>query len=339
MRAGPGPRRSTGRRILLAVGAVLALLVAAVVALAVVPVGSVDLSPRPDPAPDHAAAKARFDAIAAEEERIGVYGECRSRLLDHGRQTDVSVVLVHGLTNCPKQWLEFAETVHAQGANVLILRVPHHGLASADGAAIGDVSNLAALTPQELRAYGDTAADLAAGLGQQPRVMGLSMGGVVTAWIAQNRPEMERTVVIAPALTLPVGPPWVTTGFINLFGHLPSITLPGSDKASITHAYNGETTRGLVAMYRLGADVRAQSAATPPAVRLLAIDWNLNDNQIDNGQAQALARDWANNGADVAVHVFAQELGLPHDVIDPAQAEGDTAVVYPVLLEQLGFSS
>jgi len=332
------PKRSALRRILIAVGAVLALAVACGAALAVVPLGSVDLSSRPDPAPDYAAAKARFDAIAAEEERLGVFGPCRSRLLDHGRQTAVSVVLVHGLTNCPQQWAEFAETVHAQGANVLVLRVPHHGIANADGTAVGDVSNLAALTPQELRGYGDTAADIADGLGRERRVAGLSMGGVIAAWIAQSRPDMGRAVVVAPALTLPVGPPWLTTAFVNLFGRLPSITLPGSDKTGITHVYNGETTHGLVAMYRLGAYVRQQSASTAPAVRLIGVDWNLNDNQVDNGDVQILARDWADNGADVAVHVFAEDLGLPHDVIDPAQPTGDTAQVYPVLLEQLGFA-
>jgi hypothetical protein len=40
----------------------------------------------------------------------------------------------------------------------------------------------------------------------------------------------------------------------------------------------------------------------------------------------------------VTTHVVPKSLGLPHDVIDPAQPTGDTAAVYPVLLEQLGFS-
>ena len=339
MAAASRPRRSPLRVVLLALGGVAAVLIGLLVVLALLPLPSVDLAAQPDPAPDYAAAVERFDAIAAEEERLGVFDKCRSRLLQHGERTDVSVVLVHGLTNCPQQWVQFAETVHAQGANVLILRVPHHGLANADGTAVGSVTNLAALTAPELRDYADTAADLAAGLGADRRVMGLSMGGVIVSWIAQERDDVDRAVVIAPALTLPVGPPWLTTGFENLFGRLPSVTLPGSDKTGIDHVYNGETTRGLVAMYRLGSYVRAQSASTPPAVRRIAVDWNLNDNQIDNGQAQVLARDWAEGGADVTVHVFPADLGLPHDVIDPAQPTGDTAVVYPVLLEQLGFDA
>lgn len=339
MAAATPPRRSPLRLALLALGGVAAVLVGLLVVLAVVPLSSVDLAPQPDPAPDYAAAVERFDAIVAEEERIGVFDKCRSRLLDQGERAEVAVVLVHGLTNCPQQWVEFAETLQAQGANVLILRVPHHGLANADGTAVGSVENLAALTAPELRDYADTAADLAHGLGEERRVMGLSMGGVIASWIAQERDDVDRAVVIAPALTLPVGPPWLTDGFENLFGRLPSITLPGSDKTGIDHVYNGETTRGLVAMYRLGSYVRARSAAAPPGVRSIAVDWNLNDNQVDNGQVQVLARDWAEGGADVTVHVFAQDLGLPHDVIDPAQPTGDTSVVYPVLLEQLGFSA
>jgi hypothetical protein len=139
------------------------VLVGLLVVLAFVPLSSVDLAAQPDSAPDYAATVKRFDAIAAEEERLGVFDKCRSRLLQHGKHTNVSVVLVHGLTNCPEQWVEFAETLHAQGANVLILRMPHHGLANADGTAVGSVSNLTALTGLELRDYADTAADRALG--------------------------------------------------------------------------------------------------------------------------------------------------------------------------------
>jgi len=39
-------------------------------------------------------------------------------------------VLIHGTTNSPRQWEELGGALHALGHNVLILRMPHHGLES-----------------------------------------------------------------------------------------------------------------------------------------------------------------------------------------------------------------
>lgn len=333
------PHRShrTRRRILLAIAAVPVVLILAFVITALIPMAQPSTPPQPEPAADYAAAVARFDAIRSEEERLGVFEPCRSRLLTHGEEAEVAVVLFHGLTNCPKQWVEFAEEVHAQGANVLILRAPHHGIANADGTAIGSVSNLAALTPEELMGYAQESVAIGAGLGRQQRVAGLSLGGVIAAWVAENAEGVERAVVVSPALTLPVGPRWLTNAAIDVFGRLPSIRLPGSDKTGIDHVYNSETTRGLVALYRLGAIVIDESESTPPTVQRIAVDWNANDNQVNNSDVEELADAWRRNGADVTTHVFPKSLGMPHDVIDPAQPTGDVAAVYPVLLDQLGF--
>lgn len=68
---------------------------------------------------------ARFESITAGEPGV-VFEPCESVLLDHGETVDVAVVLFHGLTNCPKQFVEFAEELHADGANVLILRAARH---------------------------------------------------------------------------------------------------------------------------------------------------------------------------------------------------------------------
>jgi carboxylesterase len=113
------------------------------------------------------------------------------------------------LTNCPRQFLELGDAIHTTGANVLILRVPRHGIADESGRAIGGVGNVGGLTAAELSAYADDAVDIASGLGRDVRVLGLSMGGVIATWIAQNRPDAERVVAVAPALTLPRVPDFV----------------------------------------------------------------------------------------------------------------------------------
>ncbi len=165
--AGPPRRRrpACGTALLVAGVAVLALLVVVLV-LAVVPVSTSGLGSQPDPAASYEDAVRHFEDAAAGE--TAVYAPCASRLMTHGHQTDGVVVLVHGLTNCPRQFVELGEEIYDMGANVLILRTPYHGLASEDGTKIGKVGNV-----------------------------------VVTAWISQNRADVTRTVVIAPAITLP----------------------------------------------------------------------------------------------------------------------------------------
>lgn len=325
-------RASTAVRVL---GVVVLLMGAAVLALAVVPVSTGGLVSSPDPSSGYANAVARFEQVRARERREGVYGPCRSRLLDHGRRSDVVVVLVHGLTNCPRQFVELGERVHATGANVLILRVPRHGLADRSGRRIGSVSNVSALTPEELAAYGDEAVDIAAGLGEDVRVLGLSMGGVVAAWIAQNRMDIDRVVAVSPALTLPHVPGFVDAAYRNLFSRLPNVCLPGS--ANLDHAYAGESTRALAAMYRLAESVRDDAGKSAPAAGSIAVVTNAADDHVKNSEIRDLAKAWREGGADVESYEFPRALGLPHDLIDPGRRDAKVDVVYPVLLGLLGF--
>jgi alpha-beta hydrolase superfamily lysophospholipase len=115
-----------------------------------------------------------------------------------------------------------AEALHQQGANVVVLRAPGHGRATADGSEIAGAPH--SLTAHQLADYADDSIDIAVGLGDQVRVHGLSMGGVVSLWVAQHRPEVERVVAMAPAFEIPGVPNAVTTAFTNLFSRTPSFT-------------------------------------------------------------------------------------------------------------------
>jgi esterase/lipase len=328
-------RRSRRSLAVLSLGLVAVVVVSVILALALVPVSVSGVEPTPDPASSYAEAAARFDEVLAAERGKGVYAPCRSRLLDHGGATDVAVVLVHGLTNCPRQFLDLGERIHALGANVLILRVPRHGLADDTGARIGGVGNVGGLTPDELSAYADRAVDLASGLGEDVRVLGLSMGGVVAAWAAQNRSEVDRAVTVAPALSLPHVPGFVDSAFRNLFSRLPNVSLPGS--ATLDHAYAGESTGALASMYRLAASVREQAATAAPAAGSIVVVTNANDDQVDNSDIRDLADAWRDNGADLTEYEFSKSLELPHDLVDVQQQGARPEIVDPVLLGLLGF--
>jgi carboxylesterase len=256
--------------------------------------------------------------------------------MTHGGPTEVVVVLVHGLTNCPRQFVELGERIYDTGANVLILRMPYHGLANEDGSAIGDVSNVGAIRPEDFRDYADEVVDIAQGLGEDVRVLGLSAGGVVTAWIGQNRSDVSRAVVISPAISLPGGmPSALDYAFRNLFGHLPNVSLPSG--GVLDHAYSGESTRALAGMYILAKATRGQAGETHPAAGSIAVVTNANDNQVDNDDVRAyLVEPWRSAGEEVDTYEFPAELKLRHDLIDVAQPDAQPDLVYPKLMELLG---
>ena len=269
--------RSTLRSVFRWVGIVVAAVVAVVAVLTIWPTSTGGLGAEPEPTDTYDEAVARFEDVTADEPGL-VYEPCESVLLDHGERTEVSVVLFHGLTNCPKQFVEFATELFEDGANVLILRAPRHGIADADGDAIGSLSNVDGLTSTELADYADDAVDIAAGLGDDVRVLGLSMGGVLSNWTAQERSDVDRVVVMAPAMSIPGVPRFLTTGFINLFDKIPPVDLPGESK--LDHAYVGGSTKGLVATFNLSRSVERSASGGGPAAGEVFVVINPDDNQV-----------------------------------------------------------
>lgn len=325
------PPRSGLRRVGRWVGRSAIVLLGLVLILAWVPVSTSGLGPEPDPTSTFDEAVARFETLTANEPDIA-FEPCQSRLLDHGERTEVVVVLYHGLTNCPKQYVELGNELFESGANVLILRAPRHGRASSDGDSIGSVSNVGQLTSEKLRDYADDSIDIAAGLGEEIRVTGLSMGGIVAAWSAQFRDEIDRVVVVAPALNIPGTPSIATTAFMNLSSRLPNISLPGQSK--LDHAYAGESTKGLLAMFTLGRATQESTHQRGPAATEVVVVINPDDDQVDASEVKGFADRWARQDGRVDI-VYLPAVGLPHDVIDGDQPDGDVDLVYPIMLDLL----
>jgi pimeloyl-ACP methyl ester carboxylesterase len=324
-----------GRRVARGIGRGFAIAVALAVAMLVVPVPSTHMDSLGSPATTFAEATAQFQALSAAEDEAGVYDPCRSAVLDHGERTAVAVVLFHGLTNCPKQFLEFAQQLYDGGANVVVLRAPLHGLAGEDGQ-IGNVSKVGELSAQALRDFADDSVDIAAGLGDEVRVLGLSMGGVLAMWTSVFRDDVERAVVVAPAISIPPVPHFLTTGFINLGNRLPNVSLPSTGK--LDHAYAGESTGALSGMFLLAQANENVLTGRPAAADEVIVVLNPNDDQVDNDEVSQLVSRWKDADGAVEVVTF-PDVGLPHDVIDKDQPTGSVDLVYPVLLSLLGFGS
>ena len=326
------PRESYGaRRAFSLVGRVLAVVLVIVIAMTWWPVSTSGLDDRPDRTGSYDDAVDRFDTITADEDGV-VFDPCRSQLLTHDAPTDVVVVLYHGLTNCPEQFLELGTNLFDDGANVLILRAPGHGRANASDNAIGSVSNAGSLTAEKLRDYADDSMDIATGLGDEVRVMGLSMGGVLAAWTAQFRKDADRVVVLAPAINIPGTPSIATTAFMNLFSKVPNASLPGRSK--LDHAYSGESTRGLAAMFTLARAMQDNSHTEPAKAGEVIVVINPDDDQVDADEVAGFANRWSQLSDNITVHEL-PAVGLPHDVIDEDQPAGNPELVYPILIALL----
>ena len=310
------------KRGLAVVALAVATILAAALVLALVPVGTGGLGAEPEPAPTYTAAIDRYEVISAAEG--DVRPECRSRLYADGKRAERVVVLFHGLTNCPRQMVELAEELHADGVSVLVLRAPDHGLR-------GDVGEIGGVDAEDFRDYADDAIDIASGLGDEVTVMGLSLGGMLSAWAAEERPEVDRAVVIAPALAVGGVPGFVADGFTNLFARLPNLKLPSGGDA-LPHAYPPAiATHPTAQMFRLAKHVEdAAGSEAPPAP--VAVVLNDNDRTISNDTAESLAEPWQDAGGDVTVVRLPKSWGLPHDVVDVAQPKQRVDDVYPVLV-------
>ncbi len=99
-----------------------------------------------------------------------------------------------GIPATPQQFIPLGQKCFDLGMNVYIPRAPHHG--------INDrlTEETRKLTEDELKTWAEESLQLARGLGEKVIVGGLSMGGAVTAWLAQIHPEIDLAVVIAPAI-------------------------------------------------------------------------------------------------------------------------------------------
>lgn len=102
----------------------------------------------------------RLEALCARD-TPEVNPLCHTTFLTHGRKTGRAIVFWHGYTNCPRQFHSLAKIFFERGYNVLIPRLPHHGLADRMTTA------LAKLAGDELIAQSDTAIDIACGLAEQ----------------------------------------------------------------------------------------------------------------------------------------------------------------------------
>jgi esterase/lipase len=258
---------------------------------------------------------------------------CKTTLLEPDGPTDRCLILFHGITNCPRQFVKLGQDFQHRGYRVLIPRAPHHGLADRL------TSDLKILTTAELIRFAEESADIGRELAEHITVAGLSMGGVLAGWLGQQRSDVARAVLIAPVFAPHGVPAWIQPATTKILSALPNLDIWWDSKQKQTikppYAYPRISTRAYAAMLGVGVAVRAAARQEAPRTGSLAVVLNAFDPAVNNAATEQLIRDWRRHGKEVETFVFQKDAKLPHDLIDPSQDDERTDFVYPILTRMI----
>lgn len=315
-----------------AVGLWVALVVVGVAVLFLLPVDTSGLSAAPDPTTDYETAVARFEKETANPPEP-LNPLCEPKLMGHGHRTAKVFILVHGVSSCPQAYVDFAPILFERGANVLVLRMPQNGYADRATDALNR------MTAEELAAFGDDAVDMATGLGDEVIFVGISAGGTIAGWAAQNRSDVDRAVLLAPFFGLHGFGPAINRVLMRAMLLIPDVSIWKDPIARenaenvMPHAYKRQSTRATGEIMRLGYATWAQAQARRAAAKEIVVVTNEADTAVSNGTTDAIAQTWRDQGASVTSYVFGAEHGLGHELIDPLEPGADPDLTYPIILQ------
>lgn len=250
-----------------------------------------------------------------------------SILLTHGAPTERVFVLLHGLTASPRQFEPFGRLLFEAG-NVFIPRLPRHGHADRL------TDELRYLTAAELRAFAAETVAEARTLGRDVVVVGFSVGGLLSAWIAQHH-DVARSVSVAPFL----GVAWLPSRLMRPAAIF-ALRAPNRfywwdprlrERLGPDHGYPRFATHAVAQAATLAADLFAEAASRSPRTRDARIVVNASETTVNNRAARRLAGIWARDrDGSPEVHRL-RGLPLSHDIIEPLRAPDLTSIVYPEL--------
>ena len=238
-------------------------------------------------------------------------------------------MIFHGFTNCPKQFDPMARDFVRLGYNVYVPLLPRHGMADRM------TDELSRLTAEEMVRAGQDALDIATGLGDSVTVMGLSSGAVLSAWLAEHRPEVASAVLLAPAFAPGNVPSPVAKRLTGALLRAPNFFLWWDSKqrdrvGGPSQAYPRFPSRALAEVYRLGFRVLDEATRTRPNAAIVIVTTRI-DEGVNNDMVSELVVGWKRHGAAVTTYEFPESLRVHHDMIDRAQPYQRVAISYPAI--------
>ncbi|MBV8365459.1 MAG: alpha/beta hydrolase [Candidatus Eremiobacteraeota bacterium] len=276
-------------------------------------------------------ARAAFGArLDAERADSAVDPRCYSILLDHGTATERAIAFFHGFTNCPQQFAALGQRFFEAGYNVYIPRLPGHGMKDKMTTALAGVSG------EDLTRAAADAVRLAGGLGRRTHASGISLGGVLTAWVGDNL-DIAAATAIAPFIAVAGLPAWANNLVASALFALPNFFMwwdprtKANNPAVPPYAYARYPTRTLAAQLRIGLRLRASASSVAPKASVNGLFINAHDPAVNNRVAGQLYDRWQQRGARVVRETF--DAGrLPHDIIDNSRGTLPVDAIYPAVL-------
>ncbi|MFC2053745.1 alpha/beta hydrolase [Chloroflexota bacterium] len=290
-----------------------------------------------DPTRSYEEALARIEAIQADEDFRGDLNPvCHTTLMTHNNRTEDVIVFLHGFTSCTEQFVELGKQFYERGYNVYIPRMPHHGLTNLM------TDDLLDLTAEESIVFANKSVDIAQGLGERVTVSGLSGGGTMTAWLAQQRDDVDVAMPMSPFLGIKFIPAPLTRTFTNAVLTLPNMWMwwdpihKENNPRSAPYSYRRYPTHALAELMRLGFVTAGEARRKQPASSKIIVVTNANDDSISNKVVCQLVNSWHKHYNHlVDTYEFGTNLNLPHDFITPARPDAHIEISYPIILELL----
>jgi carboxylesterase len=253
------------------------------------------LNPNPRPATSYEEALARLQTLQARDgEEVNPL--CFTTLHTHGHPTENVLVYLHGFTNCPPQFPQLAPVFFEKGYNVLIPRIPLHGMQDRTPTQFGR------LTAEDLAQFTDEVLDIAQGLGQKVTLLGLSLGGTMTGWAAHYRNDIDLAVLGGPLLAIKVIPRPLEKAVATVALNLPDIFMWWDPRVRLNmppwHAYPGYTTHAMAQSMRLAYRVKEDAVTRKPRARKALVISNAADLAVANDVIHDMINNWRKNGAE-----------------------------------------
>ena len=283
----------------------------------------------PNPVADYAEAVRRVESKIDSE--VDFYEGSHTFLLTHGAKTGKVIIFAHGFPNSPAPFKELAAQFYDRGYNVLAMTMPYCGLADRMN------TEQAKMRAEDFVHYGDEVVDIARGLGDHITMAGISGGGLVSAWVAQQRADVDLAVPISPGLGIKVIPRFWTPFMSWVLRVIPNwyIWEDPEKKENAPRPYNYVRIPSKVVgqILRFGQAIKALARQVAPAAKSIVVITNINDPDVDNVAVDKVTNLWrTRRPQDVQAYQFPTELGLGHDIIDVKDPHMNVAVVYPKLL-------
>ncbi len=292
--------------------------------------------PASSPAADYREGIDRLHTIMdRDDDRIA--RTARTAIYVHGARAPWTVVLFHGLTNNPAQYVDFAPQLFVLGVNVVVPRMPLHGYADRMTDA------LAGLTAQMLLDAAYEAVDAAMGLGERVAVLGISMGGLLCAHLGQYRSDIATSVPVAPDFGLLRFGRGLTDLLCNVVLFLPNFFLWWDPRVKAAQrpatAYPRFSTHALMQTVRIGDAVYKAAKTMAPAAGRISTVVNVRDPAVNNAATEQVVDRWKRRRAGSVDYVELTNLPENHDIIEPDNNQQRIGLVYPKLIDILNLSS